>query len=286
MIKTCSENFSSRRINIGMDEAEMLGRGKYLNKNGYTEPSVIMAEHLKKVLEICSKYGMHAMMWSDMFFKMLPNNLDYNVNAEIPKEIKDKVPEDVGLIYWDYYSRDKKIYDNMIMHHKKLSNRIGFAGGAWKWQGFYRLLPEKIMNKYIFNSLAKLAHVLEIKCDLGIRLKAAYDKRDLEELKKIAYMDCPELIKRIDEFHKAFRIQWHLENKPFGFDVQDLRIGGLKERISAVSWRIDSFLNKDINQIEELEQERLSLDGNNAPGYQALPYWQNYWKGMVSASVL
>ena len=35
MVKNISETFTSRRINIGMDEAYMLGRGHYLEKKGY-----------------------------------------------------------------------------------------------------------------------------------------------------------------------------------------------------------------------------------------------------------
>ncbi|MBO7156919.1 MAG: family 20 glycosylhydrolase, partial [Clostridia bacterium] len=34
MFASCAECFSSRRINIGMDEAHMVGLGKYLDKNG------------------------------------------------------------------------------------------------------------------------------------------------------------------------------------------------------------------------------------------------------------
>lgn len=422
MIKTWSEVFASRRINIGMDEAEMLGCGKFLKTYGFQETSDIMAEHLTKVLAICKKYGMHAMMWSDMFFKMLPDNTEYyNTTAEIPREIKDKIPEDVELVYWDYYSRDKQIYDNMILRHKQLSDRIGFAGGAWKWYGFAPLLhhsmmvselavrscleqginnvivtgwgdngaetsnfvvgpvlqlyaeacygssmerehishrlatcchmdyedymlldlvnltpdnpspgsvsvgPAKylfyqdvlqglydkhidlltypvhyrkcheILSKaaekknefsYIFDTLAKLSYVLELKCDLGIRLKKAYDNKDLSALKEIAQIECPELIGRIEDFHEAFRYQWYQENKPFGFDVQDIRIGGLKERIRAVSWRVGEYLNHNIETIEELEQERLTQTGRDNNSDHAAPIWHNDWRRAVTASVI
>ena len=69
MIRTWSETFKSRVINIGMDEAEMIGRGSYLNQFGYEERIDIMERHLHRVLEICEKYGYTAMMWSDMFFE-------------------------------------------------------------------------------------------------------------------------------------------------------------------------------------------------------------------------
>ena len=70
MFKAVTSMFSSKRIHIGMDEAWMLGAGKYLRKNGYKEQKDIMKEHLMRVLEIAKRYGLEPMMWSDMFFQM------------------------------------------------------------------------------------------------------------------------------------------------------------------------------------------------------------------------
>src|SRR5690606_10551932 len=53
MIKTSKENFDSNYINIGMDEAYMLGRGRYLDKHGLVPRFDIMVNHLKRVLDIC-----------------------------------------------------------------------------------------------------------------------------------------------------------------------------------------------------------------------------------------
>ena len=45
-------------------------------------------------------------------------------------------PEDVTLVYWDYYHTDYDHYVSMIESHKLLTDKITFAGGAWKWVGF------------------------------------------------------------------------------------------------------------------------------------------------------
>ena len=139
---------------------------------------------------------------------------------------------------------------------------------------------------YIFDTLAKLSNILELKCDLGIRLKKAYDGKDRIILEQIATGECKELLDRIEDFHKALRYQWNLESKPFGFDVLDLRIGGLKERVCAARWRIEDYLSGRIGRIEELEQERLLLDRTENPGHRTLPVYNNNWKTMVTASIL
>lgn len=134
LIRTLSENLSTRNINIGMDEAHMVGLGKYLSQHGYTERFQIMEKHLERVLSITRKYGYKAQMWSDMFFRLAYDGQYYVKDKEIEYQLN--IPSDVKLIYWDYYSLDTNHYDQMIVQHKKITENVGFAGGAWKWHGF------------------------------------------------------------------------------------------------------------------------------------------------------
>ena len=137
IFKTLAENFSSRQVNIGMDEAHMVGLGKYLDKNGYKNRFDILNNHLKRVMEIAEKYGFTAHMWSDMYFRLMQKG-EYYSDSEVgfDKEVLDGIPENVELAYWDYYHTDKKVYDAMFESHKKMGRKLWFAGGAWTWVGF------------------------------------------------------------------------------------------------------------------------------------------------------
>ena len=133
---TLAECFTSRNVHIGMDEAHMLGLGKYLDKHGYTERAEIMLPHLTRVNEIANSRGFNCAMWSDMFFYMAFGGTNYAAEEkEIPEEIKARIPKNIKLIYWDYYSIDKQNYVNNIRSHKKMSDDIIFAGGLWTWVG-------------------------------------------------------------------------------------------------------------------------------------------------------
>jgi len=132
-LETCARCFRSRRINIGMDEAHDLGLGRYLKRNGYRKASDIMLEHLGVVAKLCEEVGLAPMMWSDMFFRMAFGGGYYVREGEISQEIMDKVPANVTLVYWDYYSLDQQRVDHMIECHQKFNNPVAFAGGAWKW---------------------------------------------------------------------------------------------------------------------------------------------------------
>ena len=67
MIAAYRTAFRTRRIHLGMDEAHMLGRGRYYDKHGDSDRFELMCRHLEKVLEICQKYDFEPMIWSDMF---------------------------------------------------------------------------------------------------------------------------------------------------------------------------------------------------------------------------
>ncbi len=136
MLKTCKECFRSRRVNLGMDEAHSLGRGAYMAKHGLRPQHEIMLEHLDRVVAICNEEGVEPMIWSDMFFRMAFNGTYRVKEGEISPEVMEKVPAGLTLIYWDYYSLNRDIFEHMIDAHLKFNNPVSFAGGAWKWSGF------------------------------------------------------------------------------------------------------------------------------------------------------
>ena len=137
MFAFCAECFTSRRINIGFDEAHMLGLGNYLKKNGYRSAFDIFTEHLNKVCRIAAKYGFKPVIWSDMFFRIAFNGEYPYEDGELPPEIRDRIPENVGLAYWDYFSPRKETYEKMLDKHISLGREVWFAGSAIKCCGFH-----------------------------------------------------------------------------------------------------------------------------------------------------
>ena len=136
MFAFCAECFTSRRINIGMDEAHMVGLGQYLDKNGYENRFKILLKHLERVAGIAEKYRLTPMMRSYMFFRLANNGEYYCKNDNIPQEVKALVPKNISLIYWDYYNTDKAHFGGMLRAHQNFDRSVVFAGGAWSWSGF------------------------------------------------------------------------------------------------------------------------------------------------------
>ena len=409
LFRTLDKAFHSRRVNIGMDEAFMLGLGKYLAEHGYQNRLEIMNQHLQTVREIASKYNFELQMWSDMFFRLAANGSYYNLSQEQIQKIN--VPEDVNLAYWDYYSTDVQHYSDNLKLHKNLSPNISFVGGAWKWTGFiphncysihackaaiqaciehrineiafacwgddgaesslFAVLPTLFVNanelygnhmnhkcfevltgipietflaidevnpcikdglshnnasKYfldndllqgIFDSVAKaemideiqsvlpkisnvsnttsdlyyyfdtvkaLIEVLEIKLNLGNEIYHAYKQNDLQALNKIVNQILPELIKRIETFYNAFKKQWYLENHNQGFEVQTVRLGGLKQRVIDVREQLLAYQKGEVTRIDELEEEHLDFHYFDDSSIERLNY--NLWSHIISTSKL
>ena len=137
IFKTVSETFTSRNVNIGMDEAHLVGLGKYLDKHGYRNRFDILKEHLEKVCEIAKKYGMKPAMWSDMFFRLAFQGAYYPKAGEevMPAEVVACIPKGMKLIYWDYYHDDENDYDRLMKLHNQTGAETIYAGGAWSWTG-------------------------------------------------------------------------------------------------------------------------------------------------------
>ena len=411
MFSTLEKNFSSRIVNIGMDEAHMLGRGKYQDLHGYEDRFDILLNHLIKVAEIAKKHGFTCIMWGDMFFRLLGGNYEED-DGMVSDKVKKLIPDNVELVYWDYYSTDKSRYLNRIKHHSAVKQGIWFAGGLWSWTGFaphnafsidatkaafsackeekvkdvfltmwgddgaecskFSLLPslyyaaeiakgntdetrikqgfenkfkisfddfmmadllgtandskDKTLNpekymlyndcfmglldstvrkndaaeykkcaeklneigcgteyEYIFKNLSALCEVLAIKFDIGLRTRKAYSNRNKSELQSLTD-DYKELLIDIDKFYNAFKLQWENENKPHGFDVQDLRIGGLYFRVKNCLEKLEKFKKGDIDSIPELEEELLDFAGGDE--FTKLPKSVNNWKETATVNIV
>lgn len=403
MFASMRKCFKTKNINIGFDEADMLGLGKYLKQHGYVDRFTILLKHLNRVAQIAEKYGFKPMMWSDMFFRIVNDGQYYGTNP-VPQEVVEKVPENVALAYWDYRSYDTNQYVRMLSEHNKFNRDIWMVNASWKCIGIvphnnftfgafsalypamkqcniknfftcawgdngtecsvYAILPSfcyfashfygdsnlnsikesfealtdipwdtymlldtpnelgttklrlecptkyflysdlfsgfldsRCYDEYLpsmvehvkafealdidkypltFNTTLKLCKVLEIKLLLGKQARAAYKGNNKQELERISKEICPELIKRIEEFHQALYKQWNDENKPQGFEVMDIRLGGLAQRIRTCKQRIDEYLEKG-TPIHELEQDILPFVWGDPEDHHLTYYnWANY----------
>jgi len=135
-----------------------------------------------------------------------------------------------------------------------------------KFIGYAKALEKHIGNKsfgYVFDCIEAQCRVLSIKSNLGIKTRKAYGNRDISTLRALADNEYVKLQAELENFYKKFKTLWFLENKPFGFEVHDMRLGGLIRRIKSCRERLIDYCENRIDNIPELEEKILDFLGGN-----------------------
>lgn len=144
MIQAATAPYRSKKIHLGMDEAFGVGLGAHLTRFGYEDPHSVIGRHLSRVLGICDKYGLKAMMWSDMYFHLDGRN--YHSPGLPSESAKAAVDPRITLMYWDYYQSQEEKYADALYKHAQFPAPTVFAGGIWTWIGPAPDYPTTIAN--------------------------------------------------------------------------------------------------------------------------------------------
>ena len=146
---------------------------------------------------------------------------------------------------FDYYIHDETFTE----HFAKVSETLEKAE---KRNGKY--------GKYL-GVRALCARVMEIKATLGVRIFNAYRNADLTFLQHVVDNVLPELKRRVFALRDQHRNLWYNVYKPLGWEAEELRYGALLSRIDSVSYRLCQYLKGNVEKLEEMEADRLTVTG-------------------------
>ncbi|MGL4589093.1 MAG: family 20 glycosylhydrolase [Mycoplasmatales bacterium] len=137
LIKKCQTLFNTNRINVGLDETNDLGFGNYIAKNGYKKQADIFLEHLNLVNNICLEHGFtNVNVWSDMFFSIFSNpgiEALYDTSNLDIEYVKKLIPDNVSIVFWDYWSMNTEYYKDLYNVHQQLDDTFKIALGLHCW---------------------------------------------------------------------------------------------------------------------------------------------------------
>ena len=134
----------------------------------------------------------------------------------------------------------------------------------------------------MFDYYQQLAIVLNYKGELSLKLRASYHQEEQTTLQDCLPM-IQELKDNIQSLHHLHRFLWFEWNKPFGFEILDLRYGALCARLDTTYWRINQYCNAEIDSLLEFETELLPFD---PPFSMGESLGRNLFHGIYSASKL
>ena len=132
-------------------------------------------------------------------------------------------------------------------------------------------------ERELFVYYRTLAQFLAEKAVLGSEIRRAYLGNDRETMKKscekIGF--CVEKVKELKDLRGKI---WFAECRPFGYEVLDIRFGGVAVRLESARKRLEDWISGKVERLEELEEERLpyAVDAENREHRLcAVPLWEH-----------
>ena len=147
----------------------------------------------------------------------------------------------LGIVWREYRKFDENIWNLVLDRVREVRTKLapsvehreaGDIGHAWN-----------------------LCDLVAKKIEMRFALLKAYEAGDRAELMRIRNCMVPEVIAAFEAVDATFRRQWMRRNKPFGLEIMQIRLAGLRERYAELARRIDELLEGRIEKIDELELE-------------------------------
>ena len=138
---------------------------------------------------------------------------------------------------------------------------------------------------YMFASYAALCRVLSVKYDLGYLTREAYQKGDKKALAALL-PDYEKTLGLLEEFTAKYENMWFKENKPHGFDVQDIRLGGIMQRTKSCMRRLKEYVDGKSDRVEELEEATVNFITGGKPDPEHCGARYNQYSLIASANCM
>lgn len=100
-----------------------------------------------------------------------------------------------------------------------------------------------------------------MKAGIGLKTRKLYSENNRAALKELADKDYKKLKKLYVNLYYKLENRWMKENKPNGFEVMNIRIGGMISRIEYCRKKVRMYAMGKINKIEELDEPLIDVKG-------------------------
>lgn len=195
-------------------------------------------------------------------FDETPGIVKDNLMASHPSKISIWQDPLIGL-----YDKSFEPYP-MRKHYTELADQLGNVHSNNKD-------TQLIMDFY-----HQFAKAISLKSELGIEIQKAYTEKNKNKMSDLI-KDIEVLKQLIDAMHQHHREIWYTFNKAFGWEIIDIRYGGVLTRLNTTSYRLQQWTDGTLEALEELEVTKYKHDSTQ-DGYLG----RNLYQHLVSPSKL
>ncbi|KAF9294351.1 hypothetical protein BGZ88_003994 [Linnemannia elongata] len=216
----------------------------YFADHGYTQDAEIDLDRLKNCFE-----GVCGAKFDDWVYA---SKIDQVMDSDTPLTLKTHfAPNTSKYLLWE---------DPFLAH---ISPQYAMMNLETHYGEIAQNLSKMIdHNKETFPENERLrmaylvAQVLTLKCHLHSRMTIAYRSGDRQELCDLTEGRLVDLQVAVDQLWKYHRSLWHKTNKPFGWEVVEMRYGGLRTRLLTMRDRILEYLEGIENWDRQQQQQQ------------------------------
>lgn len=144
-----------------------------------------------------------------------------------------------------------------------------FSGLAQEYDGYAQAYPEYAPMFAYYRELARTA---ALKCVWHNRAAVAVRAHDREAVRQLGTL-ADELIGQLRTLSEVWSALWYQDNKPFGFEVLDIRLGGCINRFYTAKNRLRAFAEGELADLEELTCEKLPYLRNDENEIEGSSNW-------------
>ncbi|KAF9956592.1 hypothetical protein BGZ72_002645 [Mortierella alpina] len=236
----------------------------YFADHGYTQDDEIDLDRLKNCFE-----GVCGANFDDWVYA---SKIDQVTDMDTPLTLKTHfAPNTSKYLLWEdpFLSHISPQYAHMDLetHYSEVAAKLAKA--------------IEFKEEYPQNSRLRMAYhvatVLSLKCHLHSRMALAYQFGRRQELYELTEGRLVDLQVAVDQLWKYHRSMWHKSNKPFGWEVVEMRYGGLRTRLVTMRDRILEYIEaseKWQQQQQQQQQVPLEADGGSLGS-------QNGFEGLI-----
>ena len=267
IFKTLRKVFTSNQVHIGMDEAHLVGLGKYYDKYGPTDRFELILGHLQKVCDLCDKVIFANGVWTWNGFTPGYDKAMKSIKPGMEETGKQGLKDVLVTVWGDDgfecpYSLAMPMYFLIAENYRGNFDMEDIAAKFKEMFGddFNELVSIEDINRLrkgeITNSSDEEAFMSKMYLYNDV-LSGAFDcwvpEGTYQWYKDLAENVVPETLKRLKAFFETHKKLWFKEKKAHGFDVQEMRFGYLFVRFEHLIERLNGYLSGEVESIEELE---------------------------------
>ena len=203
---------------------------------------------------ICGVDYDHVLLGSRLHDQTLGNRVD-ETNVILPVQVLWDDPL-LGIHHLIMKARKKDFWKHVSEHYHQVESDLSPHIG--------RSQPVDL------DHALTLAKFLAAKVDFRMALEGAYQARDRGRMQMLL-PEVGRIVELLEQLQGTFRRQWYRKNKPFGFEVVQIRLAGLRERYREIARLLSELMHQQRSCIPELDEglgtpkevlEKLQTPGN------------------------